>query len=65
MPRHADSTESDAWLIGFATDHEAGRTDLVVIAADDPTSGPVARVHLPVRVPDGFHGNWLADPGAI
>jgi carotenoid cleavage dioxygenase-like enzyme len=65
VPRHADSTESDAWLIGLATDHEAGRTDLAVIAADDPTAGPVALVHLPVRVPDGFHGNWLADPMAI
>jgi len=22
---------------------------------------PVARVQLPVRVPAGFHGNWIAD----
>ncbi len=34
-------------------------TDLVVLAADDPAGGPVARVHLGRRVPDGFHGNWM------
>ncbi|NBU95727.1 MAG: hypothetical protein EBS20_07540, partial [Actinobacteria bacterium] len=22
---------------------------------------PVAVVHLPVRVPNGFHGNWIAE----
>jgi carotenoid cleavage dioxygenase len=59
VPREGSTTEDDAWLVGFATDRAAGTTDLVVLAADDPTGGPVARVHLPQRVPDGFHGNWM------
>jgi len=26
---------------------------------DAGTLEPVASVHLPVRVPHGFHGNWV------
>jgi carotenoid cleavage dioxygenase len=33
----------------------------VVLAAQDFAGGPVARVHLPARVPLGFHGSWIAD----
>jgi carotenoid cleavage dioxygenase len=35
------------------------RSDLVVLAADDFGGDPVATVHLPQRVPFGFHGNWV------
>ncbi|WP_024795347.1 carotenoid oxygenase family protein [Tomitella biformata] len=42
-----------------------GRKDLeswfLVFPADDPASGPVARVKLPQRVPAGLHGAWLPD----
>jgi carotenoid cleavage dioxygenase-like enzyme len=62
VPRAGSEAEDDAWLMGFVSDRAEDTTDLVVLAADDPTSGPVARVHLPRRVPDGFHGNWLPDP---
>lgn len=61
VPREGGTDESDGWLLGFASDRAEGRTDLVVLAADDLAAGPVARVHLPARVPDGFHGNWLPD----
>jgi carotenoid cleavage dioxygenase len=42
--------------------HDAAtdRSDLVVIDAQDWLGEPVATVHLPVRVPLGFHGNWVA-----
>ena len=38
-----------------------GASDLVILAAQDFTAEPVARVHLPARIPLGFHGSWLAD----
>jgi 8'-apo-carotenoid 13,14-cleaving dioxygenase len=61
VPRRADADEGDAWLMGLVSDRAAGTTDLVVLAADDVVGGPVARVHLPQRIPDGFHGNWIPD----
>jgi carotenoid cleavage dioxygenase len=42
---------------------DAGRetANLDIIDATDMAAQAVARVHIPHRVPPGFHGNWLAD----
>jgi len=40
-------------------DAAADRSDLVVLDALDVAWGPVARVHLPVRVPYGFHAAFV------
>ncbi len=61
VPRESGTAEDEGWLLGLVTDRASATTDLAVLAADDLAGGPVARVHLPARVPDGFHGNWLAD----
>lgn len=53
------SAETDGWLMVYATDLAQLRTDLCIIDARDLSAGPVARVHLPQRVPAGFHGNWM------
>jgi carotenoid cleavage dioxygenase-like enzyme len=53
------SAEDDGWLLVHATDVDTMTTDLVVLDAHDITAGPVAKVHLPQRVPAGFHGNWM------
>jgi 8'-apo-carotenoid 13,14-cleaving dioxygenase len=34
-----------------------------VLNAADFTGGPEAVVHLPQRVPFGFHENWIPDEG--
>ena len=49
-----DAAEDDGWLLSFVYDRAADRSDLVILAADDPAAGPVASVKLPVRVPDGL-----------
>ena len=59
VPRHAQAGETDGWLVGLVVDMNTQTTDLAVIAADDFTAHPVALVHLPHRVPPGFHGNWV------
>ncbi len=51
VPRTPDAAEDDGWLLSFVYDRATDRSDLVVLAADDPAAGPVASVKLPVRVP--------------
>jgi carotenoid cleavage oxygenase len=61
VPRSDDAAEDDGWLLSFVHDATVDRTDLVVLHAQDFTGDPVATVHLPQRVPVGFHGNWVPD----
>jgi carotenoid cleavage dioxygenase len=61
VPRSSAAQEDDAWLVAYVYDAAPDASDLVVLAADDLTSGPVATVHLTRRVPYGFHGTWLPD----
>jgi carotenoid cleavage dioxygenase len=43
----------------YVYDAPTDTSDLVVLDADDLGGAPVATIHLPRRVPYGFHGNWL------
>ncbi len=61
VPRDGATAEDDGWLLSYVFDPDSARSQLVVIPADDPEAGPVARVKLPNRVPMGFHGNWIPD----
>lgn len=61
VPRSGSVDEGDGWLMTIAHDRETDRGELVVLDALDPDADPVARVLLPVRVPLGFHGNWIPD----
>ncbi|MGW5397659.1 carotenoid oxygenase family protein [Streptomyces sp. NPDC003952] len=53
-----DSDEHGYWLT-FATDRTDGSAWFLVLPAQDPAAGPVARARIPVRVPLGLHGSWL------
>ena len=61
MPRSDDAAEDDGWLLCLTYDATADRSKLVIQHAQDLAGDPVATVHLPVRVPFGFHGNWVPD----
>jgi carotenoid cleavage dioxygenase len=60
-PAAPDAPEDDGWVMAFVHDPDRGAADLVVLDAQDFAGPPVARVHLPVRIPLGFHGSWLPD----
>jgi len=60
-PSTPEAAEDDGYVMAFVHDPDRGAADLVVLAAQDFAAAPVATVHLPARVPLGFHGSWIAD----
>ncbi|THD70801.1 MAG: carotenoid oxygenase family protein [Bradyrhizobium sp.] len=60
VARGDDATEGDGWLLSAVWRARENRSDLAVFNATDIEAGPVALVQLGHRVPDGFHGNWVA-----
>ena len=51
--------EDEGWAMGYVYDMAEDSSDLVVLDAKAPTREPVARIHMPRRVPHGFHGSWI------
>ncbi|MFJ5262455.1 carotenoid oxygenase family protein [Streptomyces sp. NPDC088387] len=61
VPRRGTKDEDDGYILSYVNDPDRGATDLVILSAEDFTGHPLARIHLPGRVPLGFHGSWVAD----
>lgn len=59
-----DSGEDEGWVLSVVYDDARDASDLVILDATDFTGSPVATVHLPQRVPFGFHGSWVPDGAA-
>ncbi len=60
VPRGEGAAEDDGWVLVLAYDHARNTSDFYILDARDVRGEPVAVVHLPHRVPYGFHGNWVA-----
>jgi carotenoid cleavage dioxygenase-like enzyme len=60
-PAAPGAAEDDGYVMAFIHNPDRGAADLVLLAAQDFTAEPVARVHLPARIPLGFHGSWIPD----
>ncbi len=55
------TAEDDGWLLVAVHDATTDSSELVILDAADMSSPPRARIVLPQRVPDGFHGDWIPD----
>ena len=53
------AAEDEGWALGFVYDKASDKSELVILDGTNPAAPPVARVHLPARVPFGFHGSWI------
>ncbi|SDX98171.1 carotenoid cleavage dioxygenase [Amycolatopsis xylanica] len=51
----------EGWLMTYVYDAARDGSDLVIIDPANLSGPPVATVHLPQRVPAGFHGNWIPE----
>ncbi len=60
VPRTANSSEDDGWVISLAYEAETDRSKLLVINSQDFESAPVAEIYAPQRVPNGAHGSWIS-----
>ena len=53
--------EDDGWVLSYVYQPETDRSEVVIIDSRAFDAEPIARIRLPVRVPAGFHGNWVPD----
>ncbi len=56
VAHEAATEEADGVLMGYVFDRATGTSDLVLLDAE--TLQDVAAVHVPARIPTGFHGSW-------
>eukprot|EP00252_Welwitschia_mirabilis_P018991 TRINITY_DN4279_c0_g1_i1.p1 TRINITY_DN4279_c0_g1~~TRINITY_DN4279_c0_g1_i1.p1 ORF type:complete len:557 (+),score=58.52 TRINITY_DN4279_c0_g1_i1:179-1849(+) len=63
VPRKSttDIDEDDGYLICFVHDENTGKSEVDVIDAKTMSPEPVAVVHLPSRVPYGFHAFFVSE----
>ncbi len=61
VPASASAGEGEGYVVSIVAHEKADRpSDLVILDATDFTAAPLATVHLPARVPLGFHGNFVS-----
>ena len=61
VPAEGATSEDDGYLLSYVYDPADNKSELIIVEASTMAAEPVARVHLPTRVPAGFHGSWVAD----
>lgn len=59
IPRKNRILESDGYAISFVFDENANTSEVVILDVANFDKKPLAVIHLPVRVPNGLHGNWI------
>ena len=45
----------------YVYDEARNASELIILDALDMSRPALAQIQLPVRVPFGFHGSWIAD----
>lgn len=59
VAKQGATAEDDGWLMGYVVDMRDETTALVILDAARFEAEPQAVIHIPHRIPPGFHGNWV------
>jgi 8'-apo-carotenoid 13,14-cleaving dioxygenase len=59
VPKAKDAAEDDGWLMGYVVNMDDETTELIILDARNFAGAPQAVIHIPHRIPPGFHGNWV------
>ena len=59
VPAANAKAEDHGWLMGYVINPADETSALVILNADDFEGAPQAMIHIPNRIPPGFHGNWV------
>ena len=57
-PADDAKSEDDGYLVSFIWNANEERSEVHIFDARDVAQGPVCRIFLPCRVPQGFHATW-------
>lgn len=60
IPHPNKTGELDGYVVTFVYNENTNTSDLLILDPANFDQEPIGIVHLPVRVPSGFHGNWIA-----
>jgi carotenoid cleavage dioxygenase len=61
IPSASARDEDDGYLMSFVYDPNEDASELVILNAKEIADEPLARIHIPARIPAGFHGSWIED----
>ena len=58
VPKSDSAAEGEGYLLSNVYDKSTDKSHLLILDAQNPSAGPLAKAYLDHRVPFGFHGNW-------
>ena len=56
--RRGVRSEDDGYVLSYVTDLNRDCSECWIYAAQDFVNGPIAKLHLPARIPSGTHACW-------
>lgn len=59
VPRSQDAPEGEGYLLVISNDIPQRRSELVLLDAQRPSAGPMARIRMPICLRTGIHASWF------